>query len=210
VKAFDPDPSLRRLFCFTHPDDELGIAAWVRRLTGGNNEATVAPASSLTPVTEGGSDPSAAPAVEGCTCSQRGPESPIPTASGQLPGETSSMALSPEGDCRTAPGEPARCLNGTERSDTVEANTKAGFDTADQRAGSPSHLTISPERGRPTTRGHGSGHEEGGSEAHDFEPDRRFENMGETPMPPSELPVPTSPEGARQASPGQRPGRRSV
>jgi LmbE family N-acetylglucosaminyl deacetylase len=33
VKAFDPDPSIRWLFCMTHPDDELSIAAWIRRLT---------------------------------------------------------------------------------------------------------------------------------------------------------------------------------
>ena len=33
MTAFDTDPGIRRLFCFTHPDDELGIAVWVRRLT---------------------------------------------------------------------------------------------------------------------------------------------------------------------------------
>lgn len=32
MKAFDPDPRLRWLFCLTHPDDEVAIAAWVRRL----------------------------------------------------------------------------------------------------------------------------------------------------------------------------------
>lgn len=30
---FDPDPRLRWLFCMTHPDDELAIAGWIRRLT---------------------------------------------------------------------------------------------------------------------------------------------------------------------------------
>jgi LmbE family N-acetylglucosaminyl deacetylase len=33
VKVFDPDPSLRWLFCLTHPDDEISIAAWIKRLT---------------------------------------------------------------------------------------------------------------------------------------------------------------------------------
>jgi len=32
VKIFDPDPSRRWQFVFTHPDDELAIAAWMRRL----------------------------------------------------------------------------------------------------------------------------------------------------------------------------------
>lgn len=33
MKVFDPDPSLRWLFCVTHPDDEISIAAWIKRLT---------------------------------------------------------------------------------------------------------------------------------------------------------------------------------
>lgn len=32
MRAFDPDPGIRWLFVFPHPDDELAIAAWVRRL----------------------------------------------------------------------------------------------------------------------------------------------------------------------------------
>ena len=31
---FDPDPSRRWLFCLTHPDDEITVACWVRRLVG--------------------------------------------------------------------------------------------------------------------------------------------------------------------------------
>jgi LmbE family N-acetylglucosaminyl deacetylase len=33
VKAYDSDPSIRWLFCPTHPDDELGVGAWIKRLT---------------------------------------------------------------------------------------------------------------------------------------------------------------------------------
>ena len=33
MKLFDPDPSLSWLFCLTHPDDEISIAAWIRHLT---------------------------------------------------------------------------------------------------------------------------------------------------------------------------------
>jgi LmbE family N-acetylglucosaminyl deacetylase len=33
VKAFDPDPANRWLFCMTHPDDEISICAWIKRLT---------------------------------------------------------------------------------------------------------------------------------------------------------------------------------
>lgn len=33
MKLFDPDPTLRWLFCMTHPDDEISICAWIRRLT---------------------------------------------------------------------------------------------------------------------------------------------------------------------------------
>ena len=32
MTLFDPDPSRRWLFCLTHPDDELSIAAWIKRL----------------------------------------------------------------------------------------------------------------------------------------------------------------------------------
>lgn len=32
MNLFDPDPSLRWLFCFTHPDDEIAICAWMRTL----------------------------------------------------------------------------------------------------------------------------------------------------------------------------------
>jgi LmbE family N-acetylglucosaminyl deacetylase len=32
LRPFDPDPSLTRLFCLTHPDDEVAVAAWMRRL----------------------------------------------------------------------------------------------------------------------------------------------------------------------------------
>jgi LmbE family N-acetylglucosaminyl deacetylase len=33
MRLFDPDPNLRWLFCMTHPDDEISICAWIRRLT---------------------------------------------------------------------------------------------------------------------------------------------------------------------------------
>lgn len=33
VIAFDDNPNLRWLFCFPHPDDELAIAIWMRRLS---------------------------------------------------------------------------------------------------------------------------------------------------------------------------------
>ena len=33
MKLFDPDPTLRWLFCMTHPDDEISICAWIHRLT---------------------------------------------------------------------------------------------------------------------------------------------------------------------------------
>jgi LmbE family N-acetylglucosaminyl deacetylase len=36
--AFDSDPSIRSLFCFTHPDDELAICVWVRRLVAAGAE----------------------------------------------------------------------------------------------------------------------------------------------------------------------------
>lgn len=31
LRAFDPDPKIRWLFCLTHPDDELCVAVWIRR-----------------------------------------------------------------------------------------------------------------------------------------------------------------------------------
>ncbi len=36
--CFDADPNLRWLLCITHPDDELAIAAWLRRLCKQGNE----------------------------------------------------------------------------------------------------------------------------------------------------------------------------
>ncbi|HLK14094.1 MAG TPA: PIG-L family deacetylase [Fimbriimonadaceae bacterium] len=33
MKAFDPNPKLRWLFCMTHPDDEISVCAWIKRLT---------------------------------------------------------------------------------------------------------------------------------------------------------------------------------
>ncbi len=32
MAVFDPDPSLRWAFCMTHPDDEISICAWLRRV----------------------------------------------------------------------------------------------------------------------------------------------------------------------------------
>lgn len=32
MRAFDSDPHHRWLFCFAHPDDEIAMAAWIRRL----------------------------------------------------------------------------------------------------------------------------------------------------------------------------------
>jgi hypothetical protein len=37
MRLFDPNPDLRWLFCLTHPDDEISIAAWIRRLTSNGN-----------------------------------------------------------------------------------------------------------------------------------------------------------------------------
>jgi LmbE family N-acetylglucosaminyl deacetylase len=36
--VFDPDPANRWLFCFTHPDDEVSICAWMSRLAQSNVE----------------------------------------------------------------------------------------------------------------------------------------------------------------------------
>jgi LmbE family N-acetylglucosaminyl deacetylase len=33
MKLFDPDPKLRWLFAMTHPDDEISICGWIRRLS---------------------------------------------------------------------------------------------------------------------------------------------------------------------------------
>ncbi len=38
MKAFDTDPDIRWLFCMTHPDDEISICAWIRRLTENGNQ----------------------------------------------------------------------------------------------------------------------------------------------------------------------------
>lgn len=38
MSAFDPDPRHRWLFCFTHPDDEIAMAAWIRRLAASGVE----------------------------------------------------------------------------------------------------------------------------------------------------------------------------
>lgn len=32
MRAFDLDPTIKWLFCFAHPDDELAVAVWIRRL----------------------------------------------------------------------------------------------------------------------------------------------------------------------------------
>lgn len=39
--AFDPDSKLRWLFCMTHPDDEIAICAWVKRLTSVGSEVWI-------------------------------------------------------------------------------------------------------------------------------------------------------------------------
>jgi LmbE family N-acetylglucosaminyl deacetylase len=41
VTVFDPDPSLRWLFCMTHPDDEISICAWIKRLTDAGVEVFI-------------------------------------------------------------------------------------------------------------------------------------------------------------------------
>jgi hypothetical protein len=38
MRLFDPNPDLRWLFCLTHPDDEISISAWIRRLARNGNE----------------------------------------------------------------------------------------------------------------------------------------------------------------------------
>ena len=37
MTAFDSDPAIRWLFCMTHPDDEISICAWIKRLTSNGN-----------------------------------------------------------------------------------------------------------------------------------------------------------------------------
>lgn len=51
MKLFDPDPSLRWLFLMTHPDDEISVAGWIRRLVLAGNQVSMAWAHS-TPVRE--------------------------------------------------------------------------------------------------------------------------------------------------------------
>ncbi len=41
MKLFDADPRLRWLFCMTHPDDEISIAAWIWRLSRAGAEVWV-------------------------------------------------------------------------------------------------------------------------------------------------------------------------
>lgn len=41
MKLFDPDPNLRWLFAMTHPDDELAICGWIRRLTALGAQVTL-------------------------------------------------------------------------------------------------------------------------------------------------------------------------
>jgi len=41
MRAFDPDPNLRWLFCMTHPDDEISICAWIRRLANEGNDVHI-------------------------------------------------------------------------------------------------------------------------------------------------------------------------
>jgi len=39
--CFDPEPSLRWLFCPTHPDDELAICCWIRELARSGNSVHI-------------------------------------------------------------------------------------------------------------------------------------------------------------------------
>lgn len=41
MRAFDSDPNLRWLFCMTHPDDEISICAWIRRLAKQGNDVHI-------------------------------------------------------------------------------------------------------------------------------------------------------------------------
>lgn len=38
---FDPNPTLRWAFCMTHPDDEISICAWIKRLTTQGNSVFI-------------------------------------------------------------------------------------------------------------------------------------------------------------------------
>ncbi len=42
MSEFDLDPGISWLFVFAHPDDELAIAAWIRRLTSNGNKVFIA------------------------------------------------------------------------------------------------------------------------------------------------------------------------
>ncbi len=42
MNEFDLDPSISWLFVFAHPDDELAIATWIRRLTLNGNKVSIA------------------------------------------------------------------------------------------------------------------------------------------------------------------------
>jgi LmbE family N-acetylglucosaminyl deacetylase len=42
MNEFDLDPNISWLFIFAHPDDELAIAAWIRRLTSNGNRVFIA------------------------------------------------------------------------------------------------------------------------------------------------------------------------
>jgi LmbE family N-acetylglucosaminyl deacetylase len=41
ASCFDLDPSLTWLFCMTHPDDEISICAWIRRLVKNGNKVYI-------------------------------------------------------------------------------------------------------------------------------------------------------------------------
>lgn len=41
MNAFDTDPSQKWLFCMTHPDDEIAICAWIKRLTQSGAEVYI-------------------------------------------------------------------------------------------------------------------------------------------------------------------------
>lgn len=41
MTCFDPNPNLRWLFCFTHPDDEIAMAGWLRILSEAGIEVHV-------------------------------------------------------------------------------------------------------------------------------------------------------------------------
>lgn len=41
MKVFSTDPELRWLFCMTHPDDEISVCAWIRRLVRNGNDVFI-------------------------------------------------------------------------------------------------------------------------------------------------------------------------